>query len=148
MNVLFAEGCALEKQIPRAPNQRIEWTVEEAYGSMRTLVAGDYSAAGHSVTGQEERWGRRNLPMVSLTLLSYIIFLMAQPCTANAQTTQQVARKAFESTVLLVMEDTNGQPISLGSGLFVRDGVVASTLHIAEGASRGYAKVAGQKTKR
>jgi S1-C subfamily serine protease len=65
--------------------------------------------------------------------------------TALAQSAQQIAKKAFLSTVLLVMEDSNGQPISLGSGFFVRSGEVASNLHVVEGAARGYAKIVGQK---
>jgi len=75
------------------------------------------------------------------------IFLAALPSILFAQTAQEIARKAFGSTVLLVMEDTNGQPLSLGSGFFVRDGEVASNLHVVEGAARGYAKIIGQKTK-
>lgn len=45
------------------------------------------------------------------------------------------------------MEDANGQPLSLGSGFFVRGGEIASNLHVVEGAARGYAKLVGQKTK-
>jgi hypothetical protein len=45
------------------------------------------------------------------------------------------------------MEDANGQPLSLGSGFFVRDGEIASNLHVIEGAARGYAKLVGQKMK-
>jgi len=75
------------------------------------------------------------------------IFLGFLPSTVLAQTAQEIAKKAFNSTVLLVMEDANGQPLSLGSGFFVRDGEVASNLHVVEGAARGYAKIVGQKTK-
>ena len=75
------------------------------------------------------------------------IFLAFLPSTVFAQTAQEIARKAFSSTVLLVMEDANGQPLSLGSGFFIRDGEVASNLHVVEGAARGYAKIIGQKTK-
>lgn len=67
--------------------------------------------------------------------------------SANAQTAQAIAKKAFGSTVLLVMEDANGQPLSLGSGFFVGAGEIASNLHVVEGAMRGYAKLVGQKTK-
>jgi hypothetical protein len=67
--------------------------------------------------------------------------------SAHAQTAQEIAKKAFASTVLLVMEDANGQPLSLGSGFFIRDGEIASNLHVVEGAARGYAKLVGQKTK-
>ncbi len=67
--------------------------------------------------------------------------------SAIAQTAQQIAKRAFGSTVLLVMEDANGQPRSLGSGFFVRNGEIASNLHVVEGATRGYAKLVGQKAK-
>jgi len=72
---------------------------------------------------------------------------MGLPNTGNAQSAQEIAKKAFRSTVLLVMEDVNGQPLSLGSGFFVRDGEIASNLHVVEGAARGYAKLVGEKAK-
>jgi len=74
-------------------------------------------------------------------------FLAAIPSTVLAQTAQEIAKKAFGSTVLLVMEDANDQPLSLGSGFFISDGEVASNLHVVEGAARGYAKIIGQKAK-
>lgn len=80
-------------------------------------------------------------------LVVSFLFLTALPSTVSTQTAQEIARKAFGSTVLLVMEDANGQPLSLGSGFFVRNGEIASNLHVVEGAARGYAKVVGQKTK-
>lgn len=66
---------------------------------------------------------------------------------AHAETTQEIAKRAFRSTVLLVMEDANGQPLSLGSGFIVREGQIATNLHVVEGAAKGYAKRVGQKTK-
>ena len=45
------------------------------------------------------------------------------------------------------MEDANGQPLSLGSGFFVRDGQIATNLHVVEGAARGYAKLVSKETK-
>ena len=78
----------------------------------------------------------------SLGLLLFCVVIVA-----TAQTPQQIAQKAFRSTVLLVMEDTNGQPLSLGSGFFVRDNQVATNLHVVEGAARGYAKLVGKETK-
>jgi len=79
--------------------------------------------------------------------LCIMLFLIFGITSAHAQTAQQIAKKAFDSTVLLVMEDVNGQPLSLGSGFFVRDGEIASNLHVVEGAARGYAKLVGQKRK-
>ncbi len=75
------------------------------------------------------------------------VFLVCVVSIATAQTPQQIAQKAFRSTVLLVMEDKNGQPLSLGSGFFVGQGQIATNLHVVEGAIRGYAKLVGKKTK-
>ena len=80
-------------------------------------------------------------------LLVCVLLLTGLSNTVSARTAQEIARKAFGSTVLLVMEDSNGQPLSLGSGFFVRDDEVASNLHVVKGAARGYAKIVGQKTK-
>jgi S1-C subfamily serine protease len=67
-----------------------------------------------------------------------------QQATINPQ---EIAKKAFGSTVLIVMEDAKGTLISLGSGFFIRGGEIASNLHVVEGAARGYVKLVGQKTK-
>ena len=82
-----------------------------------------------------------------LRLLCVLALVFVGATSANAQTAQAIATKAFSSTVLLVMEDANGQPLSLGSGLFVGAGEIASNLHVVEGAVRGYAKLVGQNTK-
>ena len=81
------------------------------------------------------------------SLLSGAILVLLGTSAVQAQSVQEIAKKAFGSTVLLVMEDANGQPLSLGSGFFVSDGEIASNLHVVEGAASGYAKLAGQKTK-
>lgn len=83
----------------------------------------------------------------SLGLLCWALLMFLGASEAHAQSAQEIAKKAFRSTVLLVMEDANGQPLSFGSGFFVRDGAIASNLHVVEGAARGYAKLVGQKTK-
>ena len=93
---------------------------------------------------------KKSLRLGQSLWVSFIGFLIPLLCGipgANAQTPQQIAKKAFGSTVLLVMEDANGQPISLGSGFFVRNGQIATNLHVVEGAARGYGKLVGQKTK-
>ena len=84
----------------------------------------------------------------SLFVVIYTCFFFA--CNlqiVTAQSAQEIARSAFGSTVLLVMEDGNGQPLSLGSGFFVSENEIASNLHVIEGASRGYARVVGQQTR-
>ena len=74
-------------------------------------------------------------------------FVVLAVGSAHAQTAQEIAKEAFRSTVLLVMEDGNGQPLSLGSGFFVRDTEIGTNLHVIEGAARGYAKLVSEKTK-
>ena len=81
------------------------------------------------------------------SLLWGAILVLLGTSAVQAQSVQEIAKRAFGSTVLLVMEDANGQPLSLGSGFFVRDGEIASNLHVVEGAASGYAKLAGQNTK-
>ena len=84
----------------------------------------------------------------SKSLLSYITaILVLGTVVATAQTPQQIAKKALDATVLLVMEDADGQPLGLGSGFFVGKGLVATNLHVIEDAAKGYAKRVGQETK-
>ena len=84
----------------------------------------------------------------SLTCFAFLVPLLFCIVTVTiAQTPQQIAQKAFRSTVLLVMEDANGQPLSLGSGFFVKDDQIATNLHVVEGATRGYAKLVSKETK-
>jgi hypothetical protein len=66
---------------------------------------------------------------------------------ASPQTAKQVAKSSFPSIALLVLQDSHQQPISLGSGFFVREGVVATSLHVLAGASGGYIKIVGGRTK-
>jgi hypothetical protein len=84
---------------------------------------------------------------ISLSIMCLATLLLFETKVAHAQSPQEIAKSAFASTVLLVMEDANGQPLSLGSGFFVRDGEVASNLHVVECAGRGYVKIIGQKAK-
>src|SRR6266498_4525882 len=76
---------------------------------------------------------RRTLFATVLLVLCCGLFQIAQATSAHAQTAQQIAKKAFGSTVLFVMEDAKGQPVSLGSGFFVLGGQIASNLHVVEG---------------
>lgn len=80
-------------------------------------------------------------------ILSIFILLAAFTNAANCQSAVEVAKKAFESTVLLVMEDSSGQPLQIGSGFLVEPGVIATNMHVIEGASSGYAKFVQKKKK-
>ena len=45
------------------------------------------------------------------------------------------------------MDDANGQPLSLGSGFCVGNGMLASNIHVIAGAAKGYAKLVGEHAK-
>ena len=60
---------------------------------------------------------------------------------------KQIARKALDATVLLVMKDANGRTRGPGSGFFVLSNQIATNLHVIEGASSGTAKRVGLETK-
>lgn len=85
--------------------------------------------------------------VTKLRLMVFWFFLICAIPLADAQTAQQIAKSAFDSTVLLIMEDANGQPVGLGSGFFVKPQQIATNLHVVEGSASGYAKLVGQKTK-
>jgi hypothetical protein len=58
-----------------------------------------------------------------------------------------IAKNSFPSVLMLVMEDANGQPLSLGSGFFIKEGIIATNFHVIEGAAGGYVKIVGQELK-
>lgn len=66
---------------------------------------------------------------------------------AQGQAARDVAKRVTPSVVLLVTQDESGQPLSMGSGFVVREGVIVTNLHVVIGAAQGYAKLAGQKDK-
>jgi S1-C subfamily serine protease len=59
---------------------------------------------------------------------------------------RDIARRTFPSVVLLSMSDASGQVVSIGSGFFVLPDVVATSLHVIEGMTQGYAKRVGDET--
>ncbi len=78
-----------------------------------------------------------------ITLISSLSFVS----NAQAKRARDIAEKAFPSVVMLIMQDSHGQPTALGSGFFVKEDVVATNLHVIEGAASGYAKIVGKKPK-
>ncbi len=86
----------------------------------------------------------KHVPGGILEALCLVCFIST---VAEATPPCEIAKRVSPSVVLLVMEDSNGQPLSMGSGFVVREGVIATNMHVIEDAARGYAKFAGQKTK-
>ena len=83
----------------------------------------------------------------SLTLAAALLLTNLRVPLAAAQNAQQIAKKAFSSVALLVTEDANGQPVSLGSSFVVMPGYLVTNLHVIEGASRARAKIIGRDQK-
>src|ERR1700691_1901877 len=72
-------------------------------------------------------------------------FLASSALTSAAQTKppRQIAQEAFPSVVLIVLQDSSGQPISFGSGFVIRHGLVATNNHGISGATSRYCKLVG-----
>jgi S1-C subfamily serine protease len=62
---------------------------------------------------------------------------------ALADSKRDIARKAFASTVLLVMTDQNAAPVSQGSGFFVEQNIVVTNIHVVKDAYAGTAQLVG-----
>src|SRR4051812_42904860 len=76
-----------------------------------------------------------------------VITWLATVVSAHGSPAAEIAKKAFASTVLIVIEDDQGQPVSLGSGFVLRDHAIVTNMHVIAGASKGYAKEIDSKTK-
>ena len=62
----------------------------------------------------------------------------------NLKSPQEIADATLPSTVLLEMEDSNGQLYGVGSGFFVRENEIATNFHVVEGTDKGSAKLFDQ----
>jgi trypsin-like peptidase len=82
-----------------------------------------------------------------LRALRVSIVALAIPSVCLGQSARDIARTAFKSVVLLEMNDAHGQPLSLGSGFFIADGIIATNAHVIEGAASGTAKLVGNDHK-
>ena len=66
---------------------------------------------------------------------------------ANAEAVQRTAKNVLDSTVRLVLQGADGRSLEVGSGFFVRPGLVVTNLYVVEGADTGYAKLVGKNTR-
>lgn len=104
----------------------------------RAMLYGSY--ADYS----EPPMNRRTIAIGALLLVgASAVFTL----NVHAQNARVIATKSFPSVVLLLMEDSQGQPVSLGSGFFVDGGYVATNAHVLRGASRGNVKLVGKPEK-
>jgi S1-C subfamily serine protease len=82
-----------------------------------------------------------------MNILRIATVVLSTSCLCFAQSLRDIARTAFKSVVILEMNDSNGQPLSLGSGFFVADSVIATNAHVIKGAYSGTAKLVGDTHK-
>jgi S1-C subfamily serine protease len=79
----------------------------------------------------------RKIPVL---VLSFCLLAIAQ-----GQTPREVAKRTLPSVVMIIGENNEGKPITLGSGFFVREDIIATNNHVIEGASSLYAKARGNR---
>ncbi|MEA3428044.1 MAG: S1C family serine protease [Thermodesulfobacteriota bacterium] len=79
--------------------------------------------------------------------LTFLLMILAITSNVYALRPNSIAKLAFPSTVLIVMEDKNGQATSIGSGFVIGNSQVATNFHVIEGGSSGFVKLIGRKKK-
>jgi S1-C subfamily serine protease len=82
-----------------------------------------------------------------MRLVRILVIVLLASSICFGQSARQIAQTAFKSVVLLEMRDSQGQPVSLGSGFFIADGIIATNAHVIEGAASGTARLIGNKEK-
>jgi hypothetical protein len=76
-----------------------------------------------------------------------LIVSLAGTASLFANSAAEIAKKAFASTVLVVIENAGGEPVLLGSGFVLRDHTIVTNMHVIEGACQGYVKQIDNDTK-
>jgi hypothetical protein len=82
--------------------------------------------------------------MRSRILISLCLAVSIGGALAAQSSPKELARKVLPSIALLVLQDENGHPVSLGSGVLVRSNILVTSFHVIEGASAGFASLAGR----
>ncbi|MDB9975936.1 S1C family serine protease [Candidatus Thioglobus sp.] len=77
--------------------------------------------------------------MKKLITFVFIIFSISSGLAST-----QVVNAVFPSTLLIVVEDKNGQVQSLGSGFLVAPNVIATNYHVIENSYSGYVKLVNE----
>ena len=79
-------------------------------------------------------------------LVTLSLALLFLTCSISLpRSTQEIAKKALDATVLLTIESTKGE-ISTGSGFLVQQNLIVTNFHLIDGFARGVAHRNGQKT--
>ena len=78
-----------------------------------------------------------------LSLQLPFLLVLFVPVTAVCQKASIVARNTLPSVVMLQAQDSEGRPISQGSGFFVRPNVVATNYHVIKDGAAALVKIIG-----
>ncbi len=85
--------------------------------------------------------------MIKIKKYLILIFLILLNNLVFSQRANDVAKNSFKSVVMIVMEDSHGQPLKLGSGFFVASNLIATNLHVIENSKSGYVKIISSSKK-
>src|SRR2546422_942026 len=86
---------------------------------------------------------RNNGPRKLAPFTAAAFLVVALPTLGSGQTARDIAQRTFPSVVTLLLEDRNGQLLSLGTGFFVESTTVVTNYHVVQGAFGGHAKIVG-----
>jgi tetratricopeptide (TPR) repeat protein len=90
-----------------------------------------------------------SLRSASLITFAFVLYLaqsgFAQSSRPPVLTAREIAQQARPSVVMVVTEDSSGNPVMQGSGFFVRDDLIATNYHVIEDARRIKIKLAGRR---
>lgn len=88
----------------------------------------------------------RSTPLLAFSLTLCVTQIgLAQSTRQPILTAREIAQKAAASVVMVVVQDSNGKPMSQGSGFFVKDDLIATSLHVVKDAKLIKVKLAGQR---
>jgi S1-C subfamily serine protease len=103
-----------------------------AFGSLVILTA--HAQSDHSIQTVKKKTAHTNPSQTETS-------------PAKLSSPREIADRTFPSVVLVVVNDSNGEPLAFGSGFYVRSNVIATNLHVIDGAAGGYVKIVGQTEK-
>lgn len=76
---------------------------------------------------------------VGITRITTVLLVLL-PCfigfAAFSLTPQQIASNAFPSVVVVISQDGSGNDFAFGTGFFIAPGIIATNLHVIEGAKK------------
>lgn len=83
--------------------------------------------------------------MRSLRYSIWLLIIISLQCAASlAQDAREVARQVLPSVVVVTTYDSSGHSLTLASGFFVTQNIVATNFHVIEGASDADIRVVGE----